>query len=284
MHEPLFPPLTTACLRYSRSVNIGTFHASRPRSWGYWFWRHWLNQWTPKLDGRIAVSQPAQDFISQYFPGDYTIIPNGIALDHFDKHTEPFAEYLDGKVNILFVGRLEKRKGFRYLLEAYRYLKRENPNIRLIVVGPINKMRLHYKFLSKGYLLKDIVFVGYASNDDLPRYYHTADVFCAPATGGESFGIVLLEGMAASKPIVATNISGYASVISREVDGLLVNPKDVKTLAGALDLLINDKELRDKLGAQGRKKAEQHSWDKVATRIMNYYEEVLGKTTRRLYR
>ena len=168
------------------------------------------------------------------------------------------------------------------MLEAYRYLKRENPNIRLIVVGPLNKMRLHYKFLTRGYLLKDVVYVGYASNEDLPRYYHTADIFCAPATGGESFGIVLLEGMAASKPIVATNISGYASVISREVDGLLVSPKDIKTLAGALDLLIKDKELRDKLGAAGRKKAEQFSWDKVSTRVMDYYEEVLGKTTRRI--
>jgi len=263
-------------------VNIGTFHATRPRSWGYWFWRPWLNQWTPKLDGRIAVSQPALDFISQYFPGDYTIIPNGIDLDHFDKHTEPFEEYLDGKINILFVGRLEKRKGFRYLLEAYRYLKRENPNIRLIVVGPLNKMRLHYKFITRGYSLKDVVYVGYASSEDLPRYYHTADIFCAPATGGESFGIVLLEGMAASKPIVATNISGYASVISREVDGLLVNPKDVKTLAGALDLLINDKELRERLGTEGRKKAVQFTWDKVARRVMDYYEETLDKCTRRI--
>ncbi len=283
MHEPLFPPLTTACLRYSRSINVGTFHASRPRSWGYWFWRPWLNQWTPKLDGRIAVSQPALDFISQYFPGDYTIIPNGIDLDHFDKHTQPFEEYLDGKINILFVGRLEKRKGFRYLLEAYRYLKRENPNIRLIAVGPLNKLRLHYKFLTRGYSLKDVVYVGYASNEDLPRYYHTADIFCAPATGGESFGIVLLEGMAASKPIVATNIPGYASVISREVDGLLVNPKDIKTLAGALDLLVKDEELRDRLGTEGRKKAEQFTWDKVARRVMAYYEEVLEKSTRRIY-
>ncbi len=118
--------------------------------------------------------------------------------------------------------------------------------------------------------------MGYVSAEDLPRYYHTADVFCAPATGGESFGIVLLEAMAASKPIVASNIGGYASVISRDVDGLLVNPKDAKTLAGALDLLIKDKALRERLGAHGRLKVEEYTWDKVAHRVMAYYERVIG--------
>ncbi|MFO8100823.1 MAG: glycosyltransferase family 4 protein [Dehalococcoidia bacterium] len=278
MHEPLFPPLTTACLRYSRATNVGTFHASRDRSWGYWFWRFWLNQWTPKLDGRIAVSEPAKDFIARYFPGDYTIIPNGIDLERFDTYTEPFEEYMDGKVNILFVGRLERRKGFRYLLEAYRALKRENPDIRLIVVGPINKMRLHYKLLTHSYNLKDVIYVDYVSNEDLSRFYHTADIFCAPSTGWESFGIVLLEAMAASKPVVATDIPGYASVISRGVDGLLVPPKDIGGLAGVLDKLIKDEPLREELGKQGRQKAEAHTWDNVAQNVMAYYEQTIEKS------
>ncbi|MCL0079127.1 glycosyltransferase family 4 protein [Dehalococcoidia bacterium] len=280
LHEPLFPPLTTACLRYSSSVNIGTFHASRPRSWGYWLWRPVFNQWLPKLDGRIAVSQPALDFISRYFPGDYTIIPNGIELERFATPAKPIEEFQDGKVNILFVGRLEKRKGFGYLLDAYRYVKRENPNTRLIVVGPPGWSRWKYELLVTRHNLKDVVFVGYVSADDLPRYYHTADIFCAPATGSESFGIVLLEAMAASRPIVASNIGGYAGVISRDVDGLLVNPKDIKTLAGALDLLVKDKALRERLGAHGRLKAEGYSWDKVAGRVMAYYEDLLERRRR----
>lgn len=275
LHEPLFPPLTTACLRYSTSVNIGTFHASRPRSWGYWLWRPLLNQWVTKLDGRIAVSQPALDFISRYFPGEYTIIPNGIDLDRFATQSQPIEEFCDGKLNILFVGRLEKRKGFGYLLDAYRYVKRENPNTRLIVVGPPGWSQWKYELLVKRHNIADVVFVGYASPEDLPRYYSTADIFCAPATGSESFGIVLLEAMAASKPIVASNIGGYASVIDRDVDGLLVNPKDIKTLAGALDLLVNDRALRERLAAHGRLKAENFTWAKVARRVMDYYESVL---------
>ncbi|MDY6911306.1 MAG: glycosyltransferase family 4 protein [Chloroflexota bacterium] len=281
LHEPLFPPLTTGCLRYSRSVNIGTFHATRPRSWGYWFWKPWLKQWVPKLDGRIAVSPPARDFISHYFPGEYTIIPNGIDLEKFATPSEPIAELMDDKTNILFVGRMEKRKGFKYLLDAYRYVKRENPATRLIVVGPLSRSRLKYRWLVKRHQLEDVVWAGYVSAKDLPRYYHTADIFCAPATGGESFGIVLLEAMAASKPVVASNIGGYASVISRDVDGLLVNPKDVKTLAGAIDLLIKDPQLRERLTAEGKAKAEKHSWDKVARSVMNYYEETIEKSKRR---
>jgi phosphatidylinositol alpha-mannosyltransferase len=125
-----------------------------------------------------------------------------------------------------------------------------------------------------------VVFAGYVSAEDLPRYYHTADIFCAPATGSESFGIVLLEAMAASKPIVASNIGGYAGVISRDVDGLLVNPKDIKTLASALNLLVNDKALRERLGDQGRLKVEGYSWDKVAGRVIDYYERVLEQRRR----
>jgi phosphatidylinositol alpha-mannosyltransferase len=234
-----------------------------------------LNQWVPKLDGRIAVSQPALDFISRYFPGDYTIIPNGIDLERFATPAKPIEEFRDGKVNILFVGRLEKRKGFGYLLDAYRYVKRENPNTRLIVVGSPGWSRWKYQLLVRRHNLEDVVFAGYVSAEDLPRYYHTADIFCAPATGSESFGIVLLEAMAASKPIVASNIGGYAGVITRDVDGLLVNPKEIKTLAGALDLLIKDKALRERLAAHGRLKAENFAWTKVARRVVDYYERVI---------
>ncbi len=280
LHEPLFPPLTTACLRYSRSTNIGTFHAARARSWGYWFWRPWLNQWTPKLDGRIAVSKPALEFISHYFPGEYTIIPNGIDIPHFDAHREPFPEFRDGKINILFVGRLEKRKGLGYLLAAFRLVKRAYPNTRLIVVGPASPSLWKYRWLVKRYHLTDVIFTGYASGDEIPRYYHSADIFCAPATGSESFGIVLLEAMAASKPVVASNILGYASVITEGVDGLLVKPRDAGALAQAINALIENKALRESLGAQGRKKAELHDWDRVARRVMDYYEQTLEKHRR----
>lgn len=274
LHEPLFPPLTTGFLRKSRAVNIGTFHASRSRSWGYWFWKPLLRTWFARLDGKIAVSAAARDFISHYFPDNYTIIPNGVDTAFFSD-IPPIEEFRDGKVNILFVGRLEKRKGFRYLMEAYRLVKRENPQIRLLVVGPTGLSRRKYELLVRRYRLEDVVFAGYVPFEELLRYYHTADIFCSPATGNESFGMVLLEAMAASKPVIASNISGYAGLVQNGVEGLLVKPKDVKMLAGALDLLIKDKQLRESLGKAGRLKAEQYRWEHIAERVLAFYEEVL---------
>ena len=275
LHEPLFPPLTTAFLRYSRSINIGTFHATRKRSWGYKLWRPVLNMWFPKLDGKIAVSKPAKDFISHYFPGDYTVIPNGIDFERFSAPAPVIEEFKDGKVNILFVGRLEKRKGFGCLLKAYREIKRKNPNVRLLVVGPTGWLRWRYQLVVKCYRLKDVIFAGYVPYKELLRYYHTADIFCAPAKGWESFGIVLLEAMAASKPIVASNIEGYAGIVTRDVDGLLVKPGDAKALANALTLLIEDKSLRERMGAQGRLKAENYRWEHIAQRVMEYYQRFM---------
>ncbi len=275
VHEPLFPPLCTAVVHYSETMMVGTFHASRSRSWGYWFWKPiCLQRWFEKLDGRIAVSRPAMEFASRYFPGDYAIIPNGVDVNHFSADVAPIEEYCDGKLNIMFVGRLEKRKGVGHLLKAYRRIKREFPRSRLIVVGPDGNLRRDYQMIVARWRLADVVFVGYVSDDDLPRYYKAADIFCAPAIGKESFGIVLLEAMAASKPIVASNIEGYANLISHGVNGLLVKPKDEKALAAALSQLLEDKALRERMGALGRQQVEDYSWERVAQRVMDYYQSL----------
>ncbi|GAH25704.1 unnamed protein product, partial [marine sediment metagenome] len=130
--------------------------------------------------------------------------------------------FCDGKINILFVSRLEKRKGLNYLLKAYQQVKREIPNSRLIIVGPGIRLRHKYEKQVRQNRLEDVVFTGHVAYDELPRYYKTADIFCAPATGRESFGIILLEAMAIGTPIVASNIEGYASVVTHGVEGLLV--------------------------------------------------------------
>ena len=125
--------------------------------------------------------------------------------------------------------------------------------------------------------LEDVVFVGYVSNEDKARYYKTADIFCAPATSRESFGIVLLEAMATGKPVVATNIPGYASVVSDGEDGLLVPPQNYQELARALLTLLNDEALRKQMAARGKAKSREYSWELVARRIMDYYLRVIGE-------
>ncbi|MEE8471208.1 MAG: glycosyltransferase family 4 protein, partial [Dehalococcoidia bacterium] len=199
IHEPLLPALATSVLHHSsRELVVGTFHAYRSRSWGYPFWKPIaLNRWFNKLDGRIAVSEAAMGFVSKYFPAEYAIIPNGIDLQHFATQSTPLAQFCDDKLNILFVGRMEKRKGFKYLLGAYEKVRREFPQCRLIVVGPKDRSCRKYEELAAKRNLEDVIFVGYVSYEELPRYYSSTDIFCSPATDKESFGVVLLEAMAA---------------------------------------------------------------------------------------
>lgn len=280
LHEPLMPMLCTTVLRLSQTANIGTFHAWQGKP-GYDFAKpvgKWiLKRWFRRLDGKIAVSKPAREFASGHFAGYYNVIPNGVDISHFSPDVAPIDRFCDGKLNVLFVGRLERRKGLDYLLRAFYQVQQEVPDSRLIVVGPGTRLRKGYEREVRHSGLRDVVFVGYADYDELPRYYKAADVFCAPATGWESFGIVLLEAMAVGKPIVASNIDGYARVVAHGVDGLLVPPRNEEMLAQALVYLLSDGALRQQMGARGRLKAEEYSWEHIAQRVLNYYMRVLGE-------
>ena len=276
LHEPLAPVIPLLILHLSQSVNVGTFHAFHGSSRVYWLSKHVLRRSHDKLHGRIAVSSPALSFVSKHFPGDYRVIPNGIEFNRFSAPARPLRDFQDGKLNILFVGRLEKRKGLRYLLGAYGKLKWKHPNTRLIVVGPGNPEPEAYRFIAERNI-EDVVLVGGVSYEDLPRYYQAADIFCSPATGKESFGIVLLEAMAAGKPIVATNIEGYASVMSHREEGLLVPPKSEEALEEALNTLLADSALREEMGARGTQKAPHYDWERVTARIIEYYTYLLDR-------
>ena len=275
LHEPMAPILPLSVLEFSNSVNIGTFHASYSQQYLYTITHPIIKRWHRRLHGGIAVSPAAQRYVNNAFPGDYKIIPNGIDVDHFTRNSTPWPQYQDGKTNILFVGRLEKRKGLKYLLEAYSRLKWDLPNIRLLVVGPGHPDRDCFRIIgARG--LDDVVFVGKVSNDDLPRYYASADIFCAPATGAESFGIVLLEAMAAGKPVVASDIEGYKCIVSHGQQGLLFPPKDPEGLANSLALLIENPELGHRMGAKGREMVEEYRWSVVASQVEDYYDECLS--------
>ena len=277
LHEPLMPMLCTTVLRLSQTTNIATFHASGARSWynygspvAKWF----LKKWFCKINGKIAVSELAKECVYRHFPDNFEIIPNGIDLDHFSPNVQPIEKFNDGKLNILFVGRLEKRKGLNYLLKAYKQVKQEVTNCRLIIVGPGTRLRGKFEKYVKQNELKDVVFSGYVANDDLPRYYKAAAIYCAPATGWESFGIVLLEAMAVGVPVVASDVEGYARLIGDGEEGILVPPRDDKELAKSLLLLLKDESLRKKMGAKGSLKAREYSWEDITRKLLSYYADV----------
>jgi len=275
LHEPLMPMLSAGVLYHSHTINVGTFHAFDGTP-GYNVLRpisdFVLGKLIQKLDRRIAVSRPAMEFVKKHFPGEYHITPNGVDTKHFNPEVSPIEQFCDGKLNILFVGRLEKRKGADYLVKAYKRLKRDIPNSRLIIVGPGTVLRSKYERAVEKNGLSDVVFAGFSSYEDLPRYYQTADVFCAPATGWESFGIILLEAMAVGKPVVASNIEGYAGVLTHGVEGLLVPPRNEEKLAEALATLLTDESMRREMGTNGIAKAKEYDWQNVARQIVEHYK------------
>ncbi len=283
LHEPFMPMLCSAVLRFSDMPNVGTFHAADGKP-GYGFGRPistiMLKRRRHKLNGKIAVSRPAMNYASKYVPGQYELIPNGVDTERFTPNVTPIEQFCDGKQNILFLGRLEHRKGLEYLLKAFQQVKREIPNSRLIVVGPGTRLLKGYERWVKQNHVEDVVFVGYISEEDKPRYFKTADIYCAPSTGHESQGVVLLESMAVGTPIIASNIEGYASVVTHGDEGVLVPPRDSIALSRALITVIGDEALRQRMGAKGMLKAKQYSWEQVAQRVFNYYNRVLSECQR----
>src|SRR3712207_1863503 len=220
LHEPLIPVLPYMVLLNSLAVNVATFHAFRPSNPWYTAFKPYMSFVLSRLDGRIAVSEPAREFVSQYFEGPYDIIPNGIDAARYGAEVEPFPWAADGTPRILFVGRFnEPRKGFSYLLRAMPLVRQQFPDARLVVAGTGRPER--YAGLMERHGVTGVDFLGFVPDEEKPRYYASCDVFCAPSIGGESLGIVLLEAMASGKPIVASDIPGYASVLSHGREGLL---------------------------------------------------------------
>jgi phosphatidylinositol alpha-mannosyltransferase len=271
-HEPFVPFLGPAVLSESETVNVATFHAFGGFSPSYWLGRRAAAGLAGRLHGRIAVSGAARHFIDRYFPGDYQIIPNGVEIEPF-ANAQPYEELRDGTLNILFVGRLEDRKGLSYLLRGYHRLRKRHVDARLIVVGNGPRLREYRRYVATR-RIRDVEFVGHIPLEDKLRYFASADVFCAPSTGQESFGIVLLEAMAAGLPIVASDIHGYKSVVSRNVEGYLVEPKNPRAIAAALYKLANDPDLRHRMGEAGRAKVPEYSWERVTEQVVAFYHAV----------
>jgi phosphatidylinositol alpha-mannosyltransferase len=282
LHEPTTPTLPWAVARQTQKLSpqtvvVGTFHAYRESpSFPYSCARPVFARVINRLDGRIAVSPAARDYISTYFPGSYKVVPNGVDMTLFGNPTHPPLSQFSEGLNILFVGRLEPRKGFRYLIQAYARVKMALSQARLLVVGPYSAQErrpFEQKLGSMG--LSDVHFIGYVPDEELARYYQSSQVLCAPSTGFESFGMVLLEAMAAGTPILASDIEGYRNVVKHHGEGLLVPPKDTAALADGLIYLLQHPELRRAMGQHGQATASRYAWGHVADRVLDCYCEAL---------
>jgi phosphatidylinositol alpha-mannosyltransferase len=274
-HEPFVPFLSLVTLTLSTSVNVGTFHAFGGLSISYEFGKRMLGHYAGKLHGRIAVSPAARHFISRYFPGEYKIVPNGVEPGRYQRAV-PIARYRDGVPNILFVGRMEPRKGLIHLLRAFRKLQRDGVRARLLLVGtgPGEREARRYVLTRQ---LDDVEFLGRVSEAQKAQLFKTADIYVSPATGRESFGIVLLEAMSAGAPIICSDIHGYRGVVRRERDGILVEPGNADALAASIRRLIDDPTLRAQLSRAGEERAQLFTWERVGQAVEEYYGFVIRR-------
>jgi phosphatidylinositol alpha-mannosyltransferase len=271
-HCPLAPtlPLLTL-LGAPRNVRvIGTFHEAADRNFVYWASKEFLARAARRLDTRIAVSQAARSLARKYVGGEYVIVPNGVDCARFSPEHPPIDGFRDGAFNILYVGRLDQRKGVKYLFRAVSLAsKATRRRIRLIVVGNDGfRARLLPRLPDR----VDAHFAGVVGRDLLPRYFATADVFCAPAVDRESFGIVLLEAMASGVPVVGSSIPGYLTVLADRWNSLAVEPKDPPAMARAILELEEDPALRAKLRENGLRTARRYRWDRIVARLERIYE------------
>ncbi len=262
----------------SNTLNILTFHANMKGkkllenfpSFLYFFGK--LCQW--KIDGVIGVAPLILDYFKHY-NGLKTVIPNGIDLEKFNPKVPKIKKFLDKeterKINILFVGRIEERKGLIYLLKAFNILQKKFSNLRLIIVGD-GPLRNECEEYVRTNNLKEVIFEGQIV-DKIASYYATADIFVSPAIFGESFGLVLLEAMACGTPLVAFANQGYKSFLKGKAgEKFLVKPKDYRGLAKKIEILIKNPSLREKLSKRGIEEAKEYSWTKITDQVLGFYQ------------
>ncbi len=274
VHGSLAPMLPILALRHSKAKNVATFHAGHRKSTGYMIFRPLLMPYFRKLDGLIAVSKTAERAMSKYFRGHYKIIPNGVDTDGFNPKGELIEQFVNNRKRILYMNRLEPKKGLPHLLKALCHIKKAIPDVLLVVAGsgPFGK---YYRNMVDDSISDNVVFVGKIPGRPVSlraSYYRTCDIFCAPSIGHESFGIVLLEAMACAKPVVASHIDGFKHVLEHGKEGLFFPPKDDKELAEAIVKILKDQKLAERMGKAGRNKALKYSWAKVAEEVEHFYK------------
>lgn len=277
IQSPLDPGLPLIASKAMRTPKVGTHHSFRDNhkfaDTVYQLARGVFDDAIKKVGQHIAVSPSAEEIIHRYYPElPVMIIPNGIDTTQFSPAVEPWARK-DETLEILFVGRMDPRKGAKFLFSALPFLEAKLTNYRIVVVGT-GWMKKYYDAQIPLLLRHRVVFKGYASPEDLPRYYRTADIYCSPATGNESFGIVLLEAMACGTPVVASDIDGYRWVVNPGVEGLLVPPRSPRHLADAIVELANDPERRLTMGEAGRRRASMYSWSSIIDQLLPVYERL----------
>lgn len=273
LHEPNAPSLSLLALMIAEGPIVATFHTSTTKSLALGVFQSLLRPWNEKIVGRIAVSDLARRWQMEALGSDAVEIPNGVDVVSFSS-ASPLPGYPRPGKTVLFLGRFdEPRKGMALLLGALPALVESFPEVEVLIVGRGDEDELRE---DAGDLAGHLRFLGQVEDAQKASALRSADVYCAPNTGGESFGIVLVEAMAAGTPVVASNLDAFRRVLVDGKAGCLVPVEDSAALAEALIAVLSDAKLRARYVKAASAAVHRYDWSVVADEIMMVYETVAG--------
>ena len=272
IHEPLSPSISILSCWAARGPIVATWHSSMERSRilsaGFAIGQTALE----KVSARIAVSEAARQTLVEHMGGDAVLIPNGVDCSAFGD-AQPLPGWPGDGGSLFFIGRIdEPRKGLPVLLEALPAIAAAHPSVRLLVAGPGDEEEMRASLDPE--ISERVVYLGLVSEEDKARAFVSADVYVAPNTGGESFGIVLLEAMASGTPVLASDIEAFRRVVAEGRAGATFTNEDPADLARAAIALLSDADERRRLSAEGRLRAQEYDWETVARRVVEVYDAV----------
>ncbi len=273
VHEPAAPSLSLLACWVADGPIVATMHAALPRSRVLHAAGPILASALEKINGRIAVAEAARSTLVEHMGGDAVLIPNGVNVRRYEK-AEPLAGFPGAGGTLGFLGRMdEPRKGLDILLAAFSLLAPERPGLRLLIAGrgdqedALSQVPAAYR--------ERVILLGQVSDDDRVRMLHSVDVFCAPNTGGESFGYVLVEAMASGAPIVASDIDAFRKVLRGGEAGELFEVGDPAGLAAAASRMLDDPSHRAALASAAMAAVREFDWSVIARDVLRVYEAVL---------
>lgn len=268
LHEPAIPSLSLLACSIAEGPLVGTFHAAAPRQKVAFAIAPFLEPVIEKLRARIAVSEVARETLRIHLDTDAVVIPNGISVNFFS--TAPANPQWQKPLNIGFIGRFsEPRKGLDVLLQALPNIARVIPDFKVLIAGPGEGIEPMQSVNPS--LRNKLIFLGRINDQEKAMFLKSLDLYVAPNTGGESFGIILTEAMAAGVPIVASDIPAFRQLLDDGNYGVLFENENSDQLAAKIIELCKNKEMRERYAARGAERALRFDWNQVGDEIMNVY-------------
>ena len=273
LHEPAIPSLSLLACSAAEGPLVGTFHVSTPKKKAIYAIGPILEPIVEKLNARIAVSELARSTLKDHFDTDAVVIPNGIDGQKY-ANAKINSEYSNGHT-VGFIGRIEEpRKGLQVLIDSLSIVARFIPDVQFLIAGPGDSNEFTKKLNPQ--LKSRIKFLGLLSNEEKERFLKSIQIYVAPNTGSESFGIILTEALSAGTAVVASDIPAFKAVLENGEAGELFKNEDSADLAKVLVALLRDDDKRKRLGENGRLSAQKYDWQVVAEQIENVYEMAIA--------